>query len=87
MSWTNLVSTQETKETTLSTVGNYTLVIISKTTGSTYFGSESHSGRSNMLTTPNGAFTQTNRPEGMPSQNGLTNIKKAGANASAFLYF
>jgi hypothetical protein len=40
-----------------------------------------------MLTTPNGAFTQTNRPEGMPSLNGLTNIKKAGANASAFLYF
>lgn len=40
-----------------------------------------------MLTTPNGAFTQINRPEGMPSQNGLTNIKKAGANASAFYIF
>lgn len=37
-----------------------------------------------MLTTPNGAFTKTNQLEGMPSQNGLTNIKKAGANASAF---
>lgn len=40
-----------------------------------------------MLTTRNGTATQTNRPEGMPSQNGLTNIKKAGANASAFYIF
>ena len=40
-----------------------------------------------MLTTRNGTATKTNRPEGMPSQNGLTNIKKAGANASAFYIF